>query len=71
MPKQLSAPQSLSRRGFFDRFNDGISGMALAYLLNTDLYGGSGLLAAEQEESVHSVYDLKPRCSHFEPNGSV
>jgi len=71
MPTQPPATQNLSRRGFFERLTDGISGAALAYLLNMDLYGGSGLLAAENEESVRRVYDLKPRRSHFEPKAQA
>ena len=42
-----SQSRALSRRRFFDRVADGLYGVALAYLLNQDWYGG-GLLAGEK-----------------------
>ena len=57
----------LSRRSFFERLTDGLSGAALAYLLNRDLYGGSGLLLSGGDNGIRRVYDLKARHPHFEP----
>lgn len=63
----------VTRRGFFDRVGGGIYGAALAYLLGRDLYGGTGLLAADGTENgtAHRVYDLKPRAPHFEPKAKA
>ncbi|MBM3775690.1 MAG: DUF1501 domain-containing protein [Acidobacteria bacterium] len=65
----------LSRRSFFSRASQGVYGAALAYLLNRDVYGGSGLLAGaageKEPEGQRRVYDLKPRRPHFEPKAKA
>ncbi len=65
----------INRRGFFHRAADGLHGAALAYLLSRDVFGGSGVLAAEVEHSANTlsrrVYDLKPRPAHFEPKAKA
>ncbi len=63
--------QPLSRRGFFASLTDGISGAALAYLFNQDLYGDAGLPAGEKASTPRRVYDLKPRRPHFEPKAKA
>ena len=66
---------SLDRRGFFHRAADGLHGAALAYLLSRDVFGGSGLLAAEAEHAGETgsrrAYDLKPRPPQFEPKAKA
>jgi hypothetical protein len=72
---EFRTPQFVTRRSFFDRLADGIYGAALASLLSQELYGGSGLLAAEtlDEESAgkRRIYDLKPHRPHFEPKANA
>ena len=69
------ATTPINRRGFFHRAADGLHGAALAYLLSRDVFGGSGVLAAEAEHSANTlsrrVYDLKPRPPHFEPKAKA
>ncbi len=50
-----------SRRDFFSRIGDGISGAALAHLLGSDL-----LAAAPGPENTPTRSDLQPRSPHFE-----
>src|SRR6266852_3687011 len=54
------APQRLTRRGFFDRFSDGICGTALASLLSRDLYGATLEASEGLPEGHRRIYDLKP-----------
>ena len=61
---------SLTRRGFFERVAGGIHGAALATLLSRDLFGGSGLLAAEAGAG-ESLPDLRPRRPHFQPKAKA
>jgi hypothetical protein len=61
---------SLTRRGFFERVAGGIPGAALATLLSRDLFGGSGLLAAEAGIG-ESLPDLRPRRAHFQPRAKA
>ncbi|GIW82483.1 MAG: hypothetical protein KatS3mg105_4290 [Gemmatales bacterium] len=60
--------QAVTRRGFFQRAADGLYGAALAYLFSRDLFGSSGLLAAETKRR---VYDLSPKPPHFEPKAKA
>ncbi len=67
-----SAP---SRRGFFSKVSDGLHGAALTYLMGQDLFGTSGLLAAQtrshEARRQPSVYDLKPKQPHTEPRAKA
>jgi hypothetical protein len=65
--------RSLTRRGFFHRVAGGIHGAALTYLLGPELYGGSGLLAADIPDTGASrrTYDLRPRSPHFAPKAQA
>src|ERR1700692_3392208 len=60
-------PQPLSRRGFFERFSDGLCGTALASLLTRDLYGATLEASEGLPEGHRRMYDLKPRAPHFAP----
>ena len=62
-----------TRRGFFGSAADGLYGTALAYLFGRDLYGGSGLLAADLEHAGPSqrLFDLTPKSSHFTPRAKA
>ncbi|MCH7687984.1 MAG: hypothetical protein IH899_15110, partial [Planctomycetes bacterium] len=40
-----------TRRDFFEHVNYGVCGAALTYLFGQDLFGGSGLLAADSKKS--------------------
>jgi hypothetical protein len=75
MLQKTAVEPAVNRRGFFHRVADGIHGAALAYLLSTDVFGGSGLLAAEPEPQGNSgsrrIYDLKPRQPHFRPTAKA
>lgn len=62
--------RTFSRRAFFDRVSDGIYGAALATLLSRDVYGAANAAAA-LPDGHRSVYDLKPRPSHFEPKAKA
>ena len=65
----------VTRRGFFERVADGIHGAALVYLLSRDVFGTSGLIAAEtagsDQKGRRRVYDLKPRMPHSEPKAKA
>ncbi len=62
---------SMTRRSFFEQVPTGIYGAALTYILGRDVFGGSGLLAAEPPPTTAGtgprVYDLKPRAPQFAP----
>jgi len=72
-PNGVARPKKVHRRGFFERAGDGLMGAALAQLLGADLFGGSGLMAAESSSGPagRRVYDLKPRKPHFEPKAKA
>lgn len=63
--------QKTSRRGFFNKVGDGLHGAALAYLFSRDLYGGSGLLAAESNAPSARGFDLRPKQAHFAPKAKA
>src|SRR5438034_7851235 len=71
----MSVRDFTTRRGFFHRISDGIHGAALAYVLGGDVYGGSGLLAADASKPELGgnprSYDLKSRKPHFEPKAKA
>lgn len=60
---------TIDRRGFFERFGAGLSGIALASILNADVLGGELSKTAESsaDDGLRRVYDLKPRPPHFAP----
>ena len=60
----------LARRDFFRRAADGRYGTALAYLFGRELYGGSGLLAADAPPPPR-LYDLSPKQPHFRPRAKA
>ena len=69
-PSQKTVDPLLSRRNFFNRLTDGISGAALVHLLSSDLYGGAGLLGSgevKQKQGSQIPYDVRPRSPHFQP----
>jgi hypothetical protein len=58
----------IARRDFFSSATDGLYGTALAYLFGRDLYGGSGLLAADSRAALAPrLYDLTPKQPHARP----
>ena len=58
----------IARRDFFSSATDGLYGTALAYLFGRELYGGSGLLAADARgPSSPRLYDLAPKQPHVRP----
>ncbi|MDP7276504.1 MAG: DUF1501 domain-containing protein [Planctomycetaceae bacterium] len=59
----------MTRRGFFESTASGLGAAALASLLGQDLYGGSGLLAAETGQ-LAAPPDQTPKSTHFEPRAS-
>ncbi|MFP6769176.1 MAG: DUF1501 domain-containing protein, partial [Planctomycetaceae bacterium] len=61
--------RSISRRGFFESTASGLGTAALASLLGQDLYGGSGLLAAEVGQSAAHP-DQTPKSTHVEPQAN-
>src|ERR1700682_4000225 len=62
------APLRITRRHFFDRMADGLSGAALVTLLNRDVFGATSLPDDSGLPAGHRrAYDLKPRAPHFEP----
>lgn len=65
----------ISRRDFFERVTDGIYGTALATLLSSDLFGGTGALApdvsSDLPEGHRRIYDLKPRLPYFAPKAKA
>ncbi len=68
MERNHYAPLEVTRRHFFERIVDGVSGAALATLLNRDLYGATSLPDEAGLPAGHRrFYDLKPRAPHFEP----
>jgi Protein of unknown function (DUF1501) len=71
----LANTKMVSRRGFFETFLDGTYGMALAFLLNRDLYAGPGSLGFRKSDDgpvdQRSVFDLKPRSPHFQPKAKA
>ena len=68
MERNHYAPLDVTRRHFFERIVDGVSGAALATLLNRDLYGATSLPDEAGLPAGHRrFYDLKPRAPHFEP----
>ncbi|HAA50682.1 MAG TPA: DUF1501 domain-containing protein, partial [Planctomycetaceae bacterium] len=63
---------SIARRDFFRSAADGLHGTALAYLFGRELYGGSGLLAADaQAPSPPRLYDLTPKQPHVRPRAKA
>lgn len=60
-----------SRRSFFHRMSDGLTGAALAYLFGQDVYDGSGLLAADAKPKRRRGYDLTPKQPHFQPKAKA
>jgi len=67
----LRTPQFFTRRSFFDRVTDGIYGAALASILSQELYGTTGLLAAETDNAEkRRIYGLEPQKTHFEPRAN-
>jgi Protein of unknown function (DUF1501) len=71
----LTNKKMVSRRGFFETFLDGTYGMALAFLLNRDLYAGTGSRDSRTSDGgpvdPRSVFDLKPRSPHFQPKAKA
>ena len=64
--------QPIARRDFFGSAADGLTGTALAYLFGRDLYGGSGLLAADaQSDTAPRLHDLTPKQSHARPRAKA
>ncbi len=61
----------LTRRNFFERFSDGIGGVALASLLTRDLYGTSLDSTTGLPDGHRRVYDLKARAPHFPPKAKA
>ena len=58
----------IPRRDFFSSAADGLYGTALAYLFGRELYGGSGLLAADSHAAAAPrLYDLTPKQPHARP----
>lgn len=78
-PQALAAtagrPRALSRRSFFESVSGGLGGAALASLLSQDLYGGSGLLAAEAagaaDRPVSAFPDQTPKPPQFAPRANA
>ena len=64
-----------SRRQFFGKVSDGLHGAALAYLMSGDVFGRSGLLAAEsgdhRDPPKRRIYDLQPKQPHFPPRAKA
>ena len=61
-----------TRRSFMGSVADGLQGAALAWLFSRDLYGGSGLLAAEEHRKPRrGAFDLLPKPTHFEPRAKA
>ena len=54
-------PQPLSRRGFFERFSDGLCGTALASLLTRDLHGATLEASDGLLDGHRRMYDLRER----------
>jgi len=66
---------SADRRTFFEKASDGLVGAALLYLFGRDIFGVSGLLAADvrrgQAAPRRRRFDLKPKQPHFEPKAKA
>jgi hypothetical protein len=61
-----------SRRSFIGSVSNALHGAALTLLFNRDLYGGSGLLAAElHSRPQRESFDLLPRQPHFKPRAKA
>ena len=60
-----------TRRAFLGSVTNGLQGAALAWLFSRDLYGGSGLLAAEEHQPQRRVFDLRARPPHFQPRAKA
>ena len=60
----------IARRDFFRSAADGLHGTALAYLFGRELYGGSGLLAADAPPPPR-LYDLTPKQPHVRPRAKA
>lgn len=60
-----------TRRKFLGSVTNGLHGAALAWLFSRDLFGGSGLLAAEQHAPRRRAFDLLPRETHFRPRAKA
>jgi len=59
-----------TRRKFLGSVTNGLQGTALAWLFSRDLYNGSGLLAAEDQQSPRA-FDLLPQKPHFRPKAKA
>jgi Protein of unknown function (DUF1501) len=68
IPTGKLSMHGLTRRSFFSTVGAGLHGAALASLLSRDLFGGSGLLAAEGHHPPRA--DLRPRPPHFTPRAT-
>src|SRR5207302_7188433 len=68
---RLHAARRITRRGFFERFSDGVCGTAFATLLNRDLYGATLESPDGLPEGHRRIYDLKPRAPHFPPKAKA
>jgi len=73
MPCQdhYGSQRQLSRRNFFERFSDGIGGVALASLLTRDLFGATVDSSNGLPDGHRRMYDLKPRPTHFAPKAKA
>ena len=69
--RQSPVGHLLSRRGFFANMTDGVSGAALAYLFNRELFADASLPAGPKAAPTGRVYDLKPRRPHFDPKAKA
>ena len=76
LPASARRPRELSRRHFFESVSGGLGSAALASLLSQDLYGGSGLLAAESPEvssagPIAAFPDQTPKVPQFAPRANA
>src|SRR5262245_34863728 len=75
IPTRSVSLANKSRRDFFETFLDGTYGMALAFLLNRDLYAGPGFPDSRTSDDgpidQRGVFDLKPRQPHFHPKAKA
>ena len=63
---------ALHRRSFMGSVTNGLQGAALAWLFSRDLYGGSGLLAAESLPTAQPQgYNLLPKQPTFQPRAKA
>ena len=67
----FGSQRQLSRRNFFERFSDGIGGVALATLLSRDLCGATVDSPSGLPDGHRRIYDLKPRPTHFPPKAKA